>query len=59
MRDALDQLPDPDRGVDEQLAATGLLAAKGDDPDAPRGTAARALEADVEAWLAASFNSSG
>jgi hypothetical protein len=52
IRDALDQLPDPDQGVAEQLAAAGLLAVKGDAPDAPRGAAARALEAEVEAWLA-------
>lgn len=52
IRDALDRLPDPDRGLEEQLAAAGLLVPKGDDPDAPRGAAARALEVEVEAWLA-------
>ncbi len=51
IRDALDRLPDPDRGVEEQLAAAGLLAPKGDDPDVPRGAAVRALEMQVEAWL--------
>ena len=51
IRDALDRLPDPDRGVAEQLAAAGLLAPSGDDPDVPRGAAARALEMRVEAWL--------
>lgn len=51
IREALDRLPDPDRGVQEQLAAAGLLAPKGDDPDAPHGAAARALEVQVEAWL--------
>ena len=29
IREALDRLPDPDRSVDEQLAATGLLVPKG------------------------------
>lgn len=53
IRQALDQLPDPDRTVEEQLAAAGLLVPKGDDPSAPRGAAARALEAEVESWLAA------
>ncbi len=52
IRDALDRLPDPDRSVEEQLAAAGLLAPREDDPDAPRGAAARALEAEVDAWLA-------
>src|SRR5881296_2273779 len=52
IRDALDQLPDPDRGVEEQLAAAGLLTPKGNDPDAPRGAAVRGLEVEVEAWLA-------
>ncbi len=53
IREALDRLPDPDRSVQEQLAAAGLLAPKRDDPDAPRGAAARGLEAEVDAWLAA------
>jgi hypothetical protein len=53
IRDALDRLPDPDRSVEAQLAATGLLVPFGDDPDVPRGAAARALEAEVDAWLAA------
>src|SRR5919198_1782165 len=52
IRDALDQLPDPDLGLDEQLAAAGLLAPKSDDAGAPVGHAARALEAEVDAWLA-------
>ena len=52
IRDALDQLPDPDQGLEEQLAAAGLLAPKSDDPSAPVGQAARALEAEVNAWLA-------
>ena len=51
IREALDRLPDPDRGVEEQLAAAGLLGAKGDDPDVPRGPAARVLEMQVEDWL--------
>jgi hypothetical protein len=52
IRDALDQLPDPDLGIDEQLSAAGLLAPKPDDPTAPIGNAARAIEAEVDAWLA-------
>ena len=52
IRDALDQLPDPDLGLDEQLAAAGLLAPKSHDADAPVGQAARGLEAEVDAWLA-------
>ena len=52
IRDALDQLPDPDLGLDEQLAAAGLLAPNSIDADAPAGQAARALEAAVDAWLA-------
>jgi hypothetical protein len=59
IRDALDRLPDPDRGVVEQLAAAGLLMPKGDDHDAPRGAAARTLEAEVEAWLDARPTSLG
>jgi hypothetical protein len=51
IRDALDRVPDPDRGVGEKLAAAGLLAPKGDDPDLPRGAAVRALEMQVDAWL--------
>ncbi len=51
IREALDRLPDPDRSIQEQLAAAGLLAQKGDDPDAPRGAAAKVLEAEVDAWL--------
>jgi len=51
IRDALDQLPDPDLGIDDQLAAAGLLAPKSDDPGVPVGQAARALEAEVDAWL--------
>jgi hypothetical protein len=51
IREALDRLPDPEAAITEQLAAAGLLAPKGDDPDAVRGAAARALEAQVEAWL--------
>lgn len=53
IREALDRLPDPDRSVEEQLAAAGLLVPSGDDPEAPRGAAVRALETQVEAWLAA------
>jgi hypothetical protein len=53
IREALDRLPDPDRSTEAQLAAAGLLAPKVDDPAAPRGAAARALEAEVEAWLVA------
>ena len=53
IRDALDRLPDPTGSVEKQLAAAGLLAPKEDLSDAPRGAAARALEAEVEAWLAA------
>jgi hypothetical protein len=52
IRDALDQLPDPDLGIDDQLTTAGLLAPKSDDPDLPVGQAARALEAEVDAWLA-------
>jgi hypothetical protein len=52
IRDALDQLPDPDLGLDEQLAAAGLLAPKSDDAGAPVGQAARALKAEIDAWLA-------
>ena len=51
IRDALDRLPDPSGNVEEQLAAVGLLAPKGDATDVPRGAAARALEVEVEAWL--------
>lgn len=51
IREALDRLPDPDWSVEAQLAAAGLLVPKRDDPDAPRGAAARALEAEVEVWL--------
>ena len=59
IREALDRLPDPDRSAEEQLAATGLLVPKRDDPAAPRGPAARTLEAEVEAWLAARPTSLG
>jgi hypothetical protein len=59
IREALDRLSDPDRSVEEQLAATGLLVPKRDDPAAPRGPAARTLEAEVEAWLAARPTSLG
>ena len=51
IRDALDGLPDPGGTVDDQLAAAGLLALKGDVSDAPSGAAARALHAEVESWL--------
>ncbi len=40
IREALDRLPDPDRSVEAQLAAAGLLVPKRDDPDAPHGAAA-------------------
>jgi hypothetical protein len=51
IRDALDRLPDPAGSVEEQLAAAGLLASKGDVEGAPTGAELRALEAEVDAWL--------
>src|SRR6202158_4839754 len=59
IRDALDRLPDPDGDVAAQLAAAGLLVPKEDDPDAPHGAAARALEVEMEAWLHARPTSIG
>jgi hypothetical protein len=53
IRDALDQLPDPALGIEDQLAAAGLLAPRSEDAGAPVGHPARALEAEVDAWLAA------
>ncbi len=52
MRAAIDSLPDPAGGILEQLAAAGILAAKRDEVDVPRGGALRALEAEMNAWLA-------
>ena len=52
IRDALDQLPDPDLGIQDQLAAAGLVVPKDSDPSLPRGSAVQALEAEVYAWLA-------
>ncbi len=49
IRDDLDRLPDPSESVEEQLAAAGMLAPKGDVSDALRGAVLRALEAEVEA----------
>lgn len=59
IRDALDRLPDPDGDVVAQLVVAGLLVPKEDDPDAPRGAAARALEVETEAWLHARPTSIG
>ena len=52
IRDALDQLPEPDLGIEDQLVAAGLLVPKDDDPSLPRGAAVETLEAEVNAWLA-------
>lgn len=52
IREALDRLLDAEQDVAVQLAVVGLLAPKGDDLDVPRGAAARALDAQVESWLA-------
>lgn len=52
IRDALDRLPGPDLGIADQLAAAGLLVPTKNDADLPRGPAAAALEAKVNAWLA-------
>ena len=53
IRNALDQLPDPEGSVVEQLAAAGLLAPKPTDLSIPSGDEALTLERKVEAWLAA------
>jgi len=52
IRDALDHLPDPGLGMQDQLAAAGLLVPKDNDPGLPHGPAVAALEAEVDVWLA-------
>ena len=51
IRQALDQLPDPEGGVVESLRAEGLLAPKPDFPDQPQGAAAQAELEEFERWL--------
>jgi hypothetical protein len=53
MREALDRLPDPSGDPVAQLEFAGLLAPPAEDIDAPVGAELRALEADLDAWLAA------
>ncbi|MBI3972532.1 MAG: CopG family transcriptional regulator [Chloroflexi bacterium] len=51
IREALDNLPDPEGDLLERLAADGLLAPKPDFPHLPHGEAARRFLEDYEAWL--------
>lgn len=50
IREAIDQLPDPEGDVVQQLAAAGLLAAKPKQPDEPDEKEAAELEAWFEEW---------
>jgi hypothetical protein len=51
IREALDRVPDPDGDLIEQLRAEGILMAKPDRPDLPRGAAAEAEREAFERWL--------
>jgi|SRR5579859_1791875 len=52
MREAIDRLPDPTGDPVAQLEVAGLLVPPAADTDTPVGAEFRALEADLEAWLA-------
>ena len=51
IRDAVDRLPDPEEDWVERLTAAGVLEPRPEMPGLPSGAEARALEAEVQAWL--------
>ena len=51
IREAVDQLPDPEGDFIEQLRAAGLLAPKPDYDDLPTGEEAERLMAEIEAEI--------
>ncbi len=51
VRDAVDQLPDPEGSVRDRLKAAGLLATLPPDEDVVTGAELEALEAELDALL--------
>lgn len=52
IRQAIDRLPDPERSVEEQLQAAGVLAPPPTDPDMPAGLEEAEIEREFEKWVA-------